>query len=220
MKAALFTILAAITCFMIVVFILNIRQGRLEAYFGASLTPVEPVPPPDPIAAGLIPAEVKHACPTCGECVHPVEIVKSQRTLRITDHHRWFQLFNSRDRILYFDDPVFLAGNLANPRAEDPKGFWSILARVGPARHEAGNAHPCGEIVQEFQAFYELCSRETPYEDEVEAVTPYLTLPVTVKMLSRRYEKCDHLPPVLHFSWRQAHGFDLGGAFPCPCGKP
>jgi hypothetical protein len=220
MKAAILAILFAAMGFMTVVFILNLRHGGPQAYYGASPTPVTPDLSGDPVLARMIPSEIKHSCPTCGECVHPVEILENRRTLSVTDHHRWFQLFNAADRTWYFEDPVFLAGCLTNLSAGEPKGFWYVRARIGPARHERGTPHECGSIASEFDAAYELCSLSTPYEEEFESVTPYLTLPTTLTALSKRYENCEHLPPVLHFAWRQAHGFYPGLPAPCACGKP
>jgi hypothetical protein len=221
MKPALITVLFAAMGLLIVVFILNVRLGKPPIYYGGSLTPVDPDPPADPILARLIPSEVTHSCPTCGPCVHPVEITVNRRTLTLTDHHRWFQLFNAADRTWYFDDPVQLAGCLKNRSALDPRGEWKIQARLGPARHAVSVPHPCGEIPLILDVRYDLVRSKAPIEDSMSDFSAPFRIADSVSAMVYRYDD-PRLPTTLYFGWElETHaltGFARSG--PCPCGKP
>jgi hypothetical protein len=221
MRAALFTGLLALMCFLIAVVVLTARHGGPDVYYGGSLSPVHPDPSDDPLLTRLIPAEMSHPCPACGPCVHAVDIVESQRSLTIRDHHRWFQLLHAADRTYYFDDLVQFAGGYKNRSARDQTGTWAIHGRLGPAMHGKSTPHDCGSIPMTFTLNYQLIASEAPLAETTRALPGPVILADHVQALVFRYQTPSG-SSVLHFVWRIAPR-DPSGAFdlsPCPCGKP
>jgi len=222
MKRVLVPFLAAAVMFLLSAVFLNWRHGGPDEFPGGSLAP-PPVDDPtkDNELARLLPSELTHACPTCGDCVHPVEIVESARTLRMRDHHHWFQLFKSADRFYYFGDLIALASCMNVRSARDPWGEWKISARVGPARHPKGAAHDCGQVPSTLSMTYELVVSAESIPDAPAAFAAPFPIAGSAQMLVFQYGK----PPetsTLNFGWRIAAGAPPGTAprVPCDCGKP
>jgi hypothetical protein len=215
MKRILIPLLAAVVVFLLVVMVLNWRHGGPDEYPGGSLTPVPSDPSGENELARLIPSELTHLCPTCGECVHPVEVVESHRTLRIRDHHRWFQLFKAADRTYYFGDLIALASCVNIASARDPGGDWRISARLGPARHPKSAPHECGPLPHSFTATYELVVSPTPLAESAAGQAPARS----TQVLSFQYGKPPN-PSILYFGWRRLGDPREDPPTPCDCGKP
>jgi hypothetical protein len=199
----LFVAIMAVGGFIILVLVLNILDR--DAFDGGTATPLPQMGMgEDPIAPGLVRETVSHMCPTCGECVHPVEILESRRTLTLVNHRPWYKLLGVGDQTLYYEDPVFLAACMQNRAARDPRGEWTITARVGPAKHPASGPHDCSELMNQSALTYELVTSEAA--------------PLgAVGVFSYSYVS-SRLPSTLHFGWQLRGKVDT--RFPCSCGKP
>lgn len=220
MKPALLSLLGTAAAFLAVVIFLNWRHGGSDEFPGGSLTEPAPGLAGDHELARLFPPEVTHACAVCGDCVHPVVIDSNRRTLKIRDHHHWFQLFKASDRTYYFGDLIALASCVHIRSARDPEGRWELSAHLGPARHPKGPPHDCGMLRDRVSQTYELVVSADPIEDSTLDADRY-GIASSTQALVFRYGK----PPdesLLHFGWRRA-GADFGGPVaraPCACGKP
>ncbi len=209
MKPAHFWPLTALLGFAIVILVLNLLER--DVYEHGELAPPAPgnnVDDQDPIFQRLRPREFAHACPACGECRHPLEIVENRRVLSLRDRDGWYRLFWARDETYHYDDPVYLAAGYQNRSADDPSGTWVIRARIGPAVHAPSAPHACTETPGERGWVYELFTRDHPIDEargEIQALV----------------YRCrdENRPPVLHLGWRLT-GTIEHSISPCPCGKP
>jgi hypothetical protein len=205
MKAAVPWLLTAFGAFVAFILFLNLREK--DYYEGGSLTPVAGDPAADPVFHSLIPSEFRHACPTCGDCAHPVEVLENRRTLSILDHDGWYKLFWAADETYYFEELQQLAACWENRTAEEVKGTWTIVLRAGPALHAATPAHSCTRMPVDTVRHYVLAAQNTPFEPQ-DRVQPAIVY---------RYDG-DKFGPFVHFGWRLA-GNEVSGVS-CPCGKP
>lgn len=184
-------------------------EGKLERP-----APME-VPDDDPVFRRILPSQFVHACPACGECTHPVETLRNRRALSLPDRDGWFKLFWAGDDLYHFEDPVFLAASMANPTAGEPRGTWSIRARVGPARHGDSGPHACTAAPSEIALDYELVVSEPPIQ---EARAGPSALFAQFDWFTYGYHVARR-PSLLHFGWRAVPPPELA-ALPCPCAKP
>lgn len=205
----------ALLGFLIVVLAFNLLDR--DAFDGGSLTP--PQDSSDPIAARLLPETVTHSCPTCGECVHPVQIVESRRALTLVNHRPWYKLFWATDQTVYFEEPVYLAACLQNRAARDPKGEWTINAQIGPARPARVGPHDCGKIPVRLSIRYHLLRSETPIVESTSDFDPPFRVAASVRTLAYAYNH-PRMPGILYFGWELGkNAFDAVSARePCPCG--
>ena len=211
MKAAVPWLLTAFGAFVAFILFLNLRER--DYYEGGSLAPVAGDPAGDPVFSLLFAPEIRHSCPTCGECVHPVEVVENRRTLQLHDHDGWYKLFWAGDETYYFEELQHLAACYENRTAEDPRGEWVIRTRVGPAAHGGGEPHECGAIPARTEYRFELVVQDHPIVELAQ-----FDLPPALPVITYRYDG-DKLPPFLYYGWRPASPPNAG-AIPCPCGKP
>ncbi len=197
--AAVASLLAAIA-----ILILNLREK--DNYEGGSLEPPrgDNVPPEDGTLRRIVPETISHPCPVCGDCTHPVEMLRNFRELSIRDHDEWYRLFWAGDEIYHYDDPPLFAASLRNSTARDPRGTWAIRARLGPPTHGAVPQHACTPAPSEFEIKYELVVST----DHIEPGPPvragaFLSFPSAIDWFSF-YPDRSHMPYVLRFGWRLA----------------
>ncbi len=197
MRKALSWILPVLLAMVALLLFLSLQEGD---FYG----PGKPEPPPgsnvegdDEMFRRLLPREIVHPCPVCGECKHPVEVIENRRVMRLRDHDGWYKIFWAGDDVYFYEDGPAFAGNLRNPTARDPGGTWTIRAR--PARL----AHDCPSLPREISLEFELFTSERPIEG-VPAQVPGLPFPLltAAEWLAYRYER-PPLPPVLYFGWRR-----------------
>jgi hypothetical protein len=219
MKRSIPWVLIALMGFAVLCLALSTRE--IDFYDGGSLAPVEGDPSLDPVFPRLLAQEYRHSCPTCGECVHPIEIVMNKRALTLRDYDGWYKLFWAADETYHFEDPVFLAANLLNRTARDPSGGWTIGATAGPASHAKAAPHDCGRIPTGIFLQYRLVTSPTPIRDEPIPHLSEVGAAERVQAFAREYDR-PHLPPVLYFGWEEASRSDVSGFSwsPCPCGRP
>ncbi len=199
-------ILTALGGFLVWILMLNLREK--DYYEGGSPTPVAGDPASDPAFHALIPSELKHSCPACGECVHPVEVVANRRTLTLRDRDGWYRLFWAGDEIYHFEELQQLAACYENRTAEAPEGTWMLQYRAGPAVHPKAAPHDCGSLPPDSIRIYRL------RVDEIRAGEQHPSRPGLVYPYSG-----NKLPPLLHFGWELSATSDLPSS-PCPCGEP
>lgn len=179
-------------------------------------------PPKDrsvPLITQVLPERLVHACTACGECTHPIEVLESRRLLSIRDRDGWYRLFWAADETYYYEDPVHFAAEFANATAQEPRGDWTIRARIGPATHAAASPHECGTIPGIVELEYRLTvAEEPPEERSASAAGSPLKISDTFPLLSYRYD-VPHRPSMLHFIWKLARPPRID-AVPCRCAKP
>ncbi len=221
MKRVLPWVLIPLLGFLILCLALSTRE--IDFYDHGSLAPVEGDPSLDPVFPRLIAQEYRHACPTCGECVHPIEIVENKRTLALRDYDGWYKLFWAADETYHFEDPIFLAANLENRTARDPSSRWTISATSGPATHAKVAPHDCGMVPTHIFLHYRLLTSEAPIRDESIPHLSEVGAAERAQAFVREYDR-PHLPSVLYFGWESAQsgkseveGFSWS---PCSCGRP
>ncbi len=211
-------ILTAAMLFVAVCLVLSFRENDL--YPGGSLASSEGVELQlnDKLLRDIVPERYVHACATCGECVHPVELVSNRRHLWITDRDGWYKLFWAADEIYSYDDPVHLAAALTQRTARDPGGSWRIRARLLPATHAAVGPHDCGVIPAEINYSYLLAASREPVNTTSTSMDG-VSLPLTLPWFTYRY---DHpaLPTFLHFYWGTIPHQTTQEFKTCPCAKP
>jgi hypothetical protein len=204
-------LLTALGGFILLILLLNLREK--DYYENGSLTPVAGDPSLDPAFKLLVPESFRHACPTCGECAHPIEVVANRRVLSLRDRDGWYKLIWAGDETYHFEELQHLAACYENRTAESPYGRWNILAKVGPPQHAKGPPHECGAAPQTLQYRYDLVVVE-----RVEDVPERQDL--WIQALVYRYDG-DKLPSTLRFGWyRQEYVDEDRYPVPCPCGKP
>jgi hypothetical protein len=199
-------LLTALGAFVAFALFLNTREKDYYEY--GSLSPVAGHPELDPVFPHLVPTELKHDCPSCGACVHPVEVIRNERSLSLRDHDGWYKLFWAGDETYHFEEVQHLAASYENRTARDPEGTWTLHFRAGPPPHERAAPHDCGPFRSEFIWIYRLRVNEVRGEPSA-ALGPGLVFPYSG----------NKLPPLLHFGWQLSGTADLPPA-PCPCGKP
>ena len=160
----------ALMAFAIVLLVLNLRE--IDDYeFGTETIPAPGINvSPDDYALRVLFPDLKfvHACPSCGECVHPFEILANHRVMSIHDHDGWYKLFWAGDDEYYYDDPVHMLADWGkNSSAESMAGFWTIRLRTQPPTHGPAPQHDCGRIPADFTLTYELVASEAPLEEQV-----------------------------------------------------
>lgn len=200
---------AALLLPAVVVLALNLLEK--DYYDHGSLAPVDPAAgKDDPVLARLVPSTFTHACPTCGDCTHPVEVVENRRELRLRDHDGWYKLFWAADEVYYYEDLVYLAAGLQNRSARDPEGAWMIRLQLGPAAHGAVAPHDCPSIPAETTLDYRLVHGPAPLEPAESGRFPgvFAAWPV----LAQEQIADGRL---LHLGWH-AHRVTITPA-PCPC---
>ena len=155
-----------------------------------------------------------HACPSCGECVHPYEIVENRRVMSIHDHDGWYKLFWAADEQYYYEDPVHMLADWGmNRTAETPRGAWKLRLRAGPATHRSAPAHECGSIPREIALAYELVSSEDPLEESFHSGDGPLRVLQSFSWLINNSGR------QMSLGWRLS-GAPQISADPCPCAKP
>ncbi len=200
----------------IVLLVLNLNE--IDSYEFGTLTPPKPgntVPEDDPAFQRIFPdRRFVHACPGCGECVHPLEIVENRRVMAIHDHDGWYKIFWAADEEYFYNDPVHMIADWGKNRtAEDPRGTWTIRLRAGRATHGRAAAHDCGQIPLEIELTYELVHGEAPLDETFHSGDGPLKIPKTFSWLVS-----DPGRPV-SLGWRLA-GEPRVTAGPCSCAKP
>ena len=192
-----------------VVLVLNLREK--DYYDHGSLAPVDPsAAKDDPVLYRLVPETFVHACATCGDCAHKVEVVENRRELALRDHDGWYRLFWAGDETYHYEDLVYLAAGLQNRSARDPRGRWVVRVRLGPAAHAPAGPHACGAVPAEATLEYALVAGEAPLEPVPLDALPggYLAWPVLEQEMPADGR-------ILHLGWR-AEAPRLS-AVPCPC---
>jgi hypothetical protein len=207
--------------FAIVVLVLSLRE-RDQYESGALLPPADAtVPGDDPSFRALLPSPLVHACPTCGECTHALDVLENRRTFRLLDEDGWYKLFWAGDETYHYEDPIVLAACLRNSTARDPRGRWTLRARVGRATHGALPPHECSAVPGEIFLSYELVVSPEPIGSATIPV-PGTSFQIarTLELFAYRYGDVPHLPSVLHFGWKLEEPAAAAAGAPCACGKP
>src|SRR5947207_5907496 len=156
MKKA-FPFLLVVLGFAILLLILNLRE--IDDYEFGTETPPGPgsnVAADDNAFARVFP-ELKfiHACPGCGECVHPFEIVENRRVMSVPDHDGWYKIFWAADEEYYYSDPIHMLADWGKNRtAGTPRGRWTLRLRAGASTHRTAPAHDCGQLPREIALNY------------------------------------------------------------------
>ncbi len=206
----------ALLAFLLLATLLSLRE---QDHFENG-SPIEPrdagVPLDDPLLRRILPPEFIHACPACGECTHPIQVIDARRTMWVVDHDGWYKLFWAGDDRYYYTDASFLAATLLDPAAGPVQGSWKVRARLGPPSHGAVTRHDCSPSVLEVSLDYELAVSERDIPERPSTASPVPVLEAAT-MLVRNYD-VPHLPPQLRFVWRLAAP-PVAVPGPCPCGK-
>jgi hypothetical protein len=201
---------------VVVLLVLNLCE--IDDYEFGTETPPAPgsnVPAGDPVLGRVFP-ELKfiHACPGCGECVHPFEIVENRRGMSLRDHDGWYKLFWAADEVYYYSDPAGLLADWGRNRsAETPRGSWNVRLRAAAATHGKAPAHDCGQIPREIALSYELVASDIPLEDTFHSGDGPLRILRTFPWLAANTGRPRSL------GWRLV-GDPQVAAAACPCAKP
>lgn len=192
--------------FLAAVLVLNL--GEQDVYPGGSAQARRAFLPENP----FLPERIAHACPTCGECTHPLEVLENRRDLRVADRDGWYRLFWAGDDVYHFEDPVLMAASLRNPTAGAPEGVWTVRAEVGPSTHGPVANHACSVTAKEIALEYELVASEERIEERpLPSEGGFKPWEVVPWMASR--------DPALHFGWRLSAPARVPVG-PCRCSRP
>jgi hypothetical protein len=165
----------------------------------------------------ILPSKVIHACPVCGDCTHPVELLGSRRTMSLVDHDGWYRLFWAGDEVYHFDDPVFLVAATTKRTAGAASGRWTIKARVGPGSHDPAAApHACTEVAREVELDYALEVGPDPAPAGSFEQAGLQVPGLNTWLLQRIDTKSG--PRFVAVAWRLASSPKLGRG-PCNCSK-
>lgn len=199
-----------------VVLLLNLRET--DRYEFGTPTPAargNDVPADDFAIHRIFPdMRFTHACPGCGECVHPFEIVESRRQMEMRDHDGWYKLFWAADERYFYSDPIHMLADWGNNRsAELPSGSWTLRLRAGRATHRSAPAHDCGLIPRDIALTYDLVASEDPLDETFHSGDGPLKILRTFSWL------------VINPGQPMSLGWRLSGspgivAAPCPCANP
>ena len=155
-----------------------------------------------------------HACPSCGECVHPFVIVENHREMSIHDHDGWYKLFWARDEDYYYSDPIHMLADWGGNRtAETPQGTWRIRLRSGLATHRQAVAHECGSIPREISLSYALVASDEPLEESFHSGDGPMRLLQSFSWVITNPGR------QLCLGWR-LNSAPCIRAYPCPCAGP
>jgi hypothetical protein len=213
MKARLLAGLAAAA------FLLALNHFEPDVYENGSPEPPPPgsnVEADDPLLERALPRELRHECPDCGPCIHPLILLENRRTMSLVDHDGWYRLFWAGDDRYWYDDPVWLAQGLSRRTAGEAEGSWRIRAKAGPARHAGGRKHACGAVAEEIEVDYALvvgADSGTADEDEVGGVRIATFLPWLLQRVDTEAG-----PRTLSLGWKRA-GPAKAASGPCACSR-
>jgi hypothetical protein len=199
--------------FGVVLLVLNLREA--DDYEFGSLTPPAKgtnVPIDDYAFQRIFPEfKFTHACPGCGECVHPFEVIENRRVLSMLDHDGWYKVFWAADETYFYTDPIHMLADWGNNRtAENPTGTWKIRLRAGSATHRSAPAHDCGQIPREIAVSYELVSSPDPVDEATHSGDGPMKIPQSFSWLTTNPGK------PMSLGWRLV-GTPVVDAAPCPC---
>lgn len=202
--------------FTIVILILNL--GEIDNYeFGTETLPgPENNVTADDAAFGHIFPELRftHACPGCGECVHPFEVLENRRVMSVHDHDGWYKLFWAADDDYYYSDPVHMLADWARNRtAETPRGRWTIRIRAGQATHRSAPLHDCGQIPRDISLAYDLVVSDSPLDEAFHSGDGPLKITQSFSWLITNPSH------PISLGWRLSGSPQVEAAV-CPCARP
>lgn len=148
----------------------------------------------------LVPETWEHPCANGAACAHPIGIVETRRRLTVDDEDGWYRLFWSGTERYHFEELVHVTAAMQNLTARNPRGRWTIKARLGPPAKPCPAGHECGDVAAPIELDYELIVGIDPIADvkvELDGGRLYrVAHAMTVRGTSPK------LPPALHFGWR------------------
>jgi hypothetical protein len=214
MKAAWPWLTAAVLVLPAAMLVLNLMEKDYYDY--GSLEPVDEEKAAREdlyLRQKLVPETWEHPCANGTACAHPIEIVETRRRLTVDDEDGWYRLFWAGTEVYHFEELVHVTAAMQNLTARNPRGRWTIRARLGRPAKPCPPGHECGDVARPIELDYELIVSTEPIADVAVELDGGRLLRVAHAMTAPGASP--RLPPVRYYGWRTE--LKQIPVEPCPC---